>query len=440
MKKYEEYKNSGVDWFREIPKNWQLKRIDEVAKIVRGNTAFKKDELLDTGSYIALQYGKTYKVDEVNELFNFYVNDEFYKSNQIVRQGDTILISTSETIEDLGHTCFYNRTALGLLGGEQLMLRPNVNLVNPKFLYYFSKYYSNEIKKYATGLKVYRYNIDDLKNILVPVFSISEQQAIANYLDAKTSAIDKKVTLLEQKIETYKKLKRTLINQTITKGLRSLSEVEMKDSGISWIGQIPQHWEVKRLKDVVKIVNGYAFKSNDFSDDGLSVLRISDITKSDFSDLKKVPLFYKTLAKESKVLREDILMAMTGATIGKNSFFNGNDTLYLNQRVCSFRAINKNQLLPFYFSLFISSDFVQNLIKLIAGGSAQENISKSQLEVFEIVLPPKSEQEEIANYLDSKTATIDAIVGNITKQIETLKQLRKTLINDVVTGKIKVVN
>ena len=114
--------------------------------------------------------------------------------------------------------------------------------------------------------------------------------------------------------------------------------------------------------------------------------------------------------------------------------------MYLNQRVCSFRAINKNQLLPFYFSLFISSDFVQNLIKLIAGGSAQENISKSQLEVFEIVLPPKSEQEEIANYLDSKTATIDAIVGNITKQIETLKQLRKTLINDVVTGKIKVVN
>lgn len=366
-------------------------------------------------------------------------NEAPSRARRLIKKNDVIVSTVRTYLKAIAFIYFEPKDYVVSTGFA--VLQPKKNIF-PKYLGYYcqSEYFIDKVVSNSKGVSYPAINAGEIVQLPIINLPHSEQQAIANYLDAKTSAIDKKVTLLEQKIETYKKLKRTLINQTITKGLRSLSEVEMKDSGISWIGQIPQHWEVKRLKDVVKIVNGYAFKSNDFSDDGLSVLRISDITKSDFSDLKKVPLFYKTLAKESKVLREDILMAMTGATIGKNSFFNGNDTLYLNQRVCSFRAINKNQLLPFYFSLFISSDFVQNLIKLIAGGSAQENISKSQLEVFEIVLPPKSEQEEIANYLDSKTATIDAIVGNITKQIETLKQLRKTLINDVVTGKIKVVN
>lgn len=422
MKKYEEYKNSGVDWFREIPKNWQLKRIDEVAKIVRGNTAFKKDELLDTGSYIALQYGKTYKVDEVNELFNFYVNDEFYKSNQIVRQGDTILISTSETIEDLGHTCFYNRTDLGLLGGEQLMLRPNVNLVNPKFLYYFSKYYSNEIKKYATGLKVYRYNIDDLKNILVPVFSISEQQAIANYLDAKTQAIDKKVSLLEQKIETYKKLKRTLINQTITKGLRSLSEVEMKDSGVSYISKIPSNWKIERIKDLFKIGRGRVIGQLELVEDGKYPVYSSQTENNGCLG------YIDTYDFDGDLLTWTTDGANAGTVFRRSGKFNCTN-------VCGTLKPIRNNLDLNYMVYALQESAIHN--KRIDTNGAK--IMNNEMALIKVPLPPKSEQEEIAKYLDNKTATINAIVSNISKQIDTLKQLRKTLINDVVTGKIKVV-
>ena len=112
MIKYDSYKPSGIEWLGDIPSNWENHRIDWIGSIVRGNTGFKKDELLPYGEYVALQYGKTYKVDEVNEKFNFFVNSEFYKSSQVVQYGDLVIISTSETIEDLGHSCFYNRNGV----------------------------------------------------------------------------------------------------------------------------------------------------------------------------------------------------------------------------------------------------------------------------------------------------------------------------------------
>lgn len=421
MRRYEEYEDSGIDWIPTIPKNWKLRRVDEVARIVRGNTAFKKDELLEIGQYVALQYGKTYKVDEVNQSFNFYVNDEFYKSNQTVKQGDTILISTSETIEDLGHTCYYNRTDLGLLGGEQLMLRPNTNLISPKFLYYFSKYYSNEIKKYATGLKVFRYNIDDLKNIFIPVFSVSEQQAIANYLDAKTQVIDKKVTLLEQKIETYKKLKRTLINQTITKGLNK--NVPLKDSGISWIGQIPQHWEVKRFKDLYKCSMGNTILAEDLKENGK--IPVYSATEEDkfFGYVDNVRL---------KLNPGDLVIPARGNSIGFSKVVKQSATSTQTTIACKRYSITNSKFVNYFLQGFKKRIFIFD-------DTAIPQFTVEDANHIEVLFPPKSEQEEIANYLDHKTATIDAIVSNIGKQIETLKQLRKTLINDVVTGKIKVV-
>lgn len=99
-------KPSGIEWLGDIPANWEIVKLTAMCDIVRGNTSFRKDELLNIGKYVALQYGKTYKVNEVDENYEFYVNDEFYKVSQIVNNGDIIFISTSETIQDLGHSVF----------------------------------------------------------------------------------------------------------------------------------------------------------------------------------------------------------------------------------------------------------------------------------------------------------------------------------------------
>lgn len=168
-------KDSGIEWLGEIPEHWNTIKLSAVCGFVRGNSSFQKDELLSEGKYVALQYGKTYKVDEVDEKYQFYVKDEFYKDSQVVKYGDIIIISTSETVEDLGHSVFYNRLDIGLLGGEQILLRPKEEIVNGKYLCYSSKVFAKELRKYATGVKVYRFNIDDLKTIYISVPPFQEQ-------------------------------------------------------------------------------------------------------------------------------------------------------------------------------------------------------------------------------------------------------------------------
>jgi type I restriction enzyme S subunit len=209
-------KNSGIEWLGIIPEHWISYRIDWVTNIVRGNTGFKKDELLTSGEYVALQYGKTYKVDIVDDSFNFFVNSEFYKESQVVSKGDTILISTSETIEDLRHTCYYDKEQDGLLGGEQILLKPNQKFLFEKYLYYYAKRFCVELKQYAKGLKVFRFNTNDLKQIFIAIPSIEEQNRIADFLDSETIRIDNLISKMEKEIELLKEYKTALISEVVT--------------------------------------------------------------------------------------------------------------------------------------------------------------------------------------------------------------------------------
>lgn len=208
-------KDSGVEWLGDVPNDWNLSRLDALLKIVRGNSAFAKMDLLESGEYVALQYGKTYKVNEINESFYFYVNHEFFKNSQIAEFGDTVLISTSETLEDLGHSCFYARHDLGLIGGEQFLLKPK-NQTFGKYIYYATKAFSSYLQRYATGLKVFRFNLDDLKKIYIPDISLVEQQKIAEFLDKETARID--ISVLKQKslIEKLKEYRSSIISHAVT--------------------------------------------------------------------------------------------------------------------------------------------------------------------------------------------------------------------------------
>src|SRR5690554_6758005 len=212
----EKLKPSGVDWIGEIPEHWEVRKLVSLCRFVRGNSPFGKDELLNAGEYIALQYGKTYKVNEVNEEYSFYVNNEFYKNSQVVKYGDVILVSTSETIEDLGHTVYYRRNEIGLLGGEQIMLKPNQEQVDSHFLYFSAKAFSKELQKFATGIKVFRFNINDLKTIYNALPPISEQKEIANFIEINSNKITKAILLKEQEIEKLKEYKTVLIDNVVT--------------------------------------------------------------------------------------------------------------------------------------------------------------------------------------------------------------------------------
>lgn len=198
-----------------IPEGCKLEGIRKYATFTRGAASFTKDDLLNFGDYVALQYGKVYKVDIVNEDYNFYVNHEFYKESQVVNKGDILAVYTSETIGDLGHFAFYEKEEEGLLGGEQILIKL-VEDINPKYLFYALKSCSIELKRSATGIKVYRFKINDLKAIKIPVPSLKIQEKIVEEIENVLRLITEKLKNSELKINGLEALKQSLISEVVT--------------------------------------------------------------------------------------------------------------------------------------------------------------------------------------------------------------------------------
>ena len=211
-----EMKDSGIEWIGLVPRHWNIEKLSSLCHFVRGNSTFAKEDLLSNGQYVALQYGKTYKIDEVDSSYNFFVNEEFYKESQSVNFGDTIVISTSETIEDLGHSAFYNRNDIGLLGGEQVLIKPNNDILDYYYSYYTTKVFTKTLRKYATGIKVFRFNLNYLKTIHVAVPPKEEQIEITSYIKCALAQVDKAIVLQQSQIDKLQEYKASLINSTVT--------------------------------------------------------------------------------------------------------------------------------------------------------------------------------------------------------------------------------
>ena len=206
---------------------------------------------------------------------------------------------------------------------------------------------------------------------------------------------------------------------------------EYKESKMSWIDKIPSTWDTIKAKHCFNLSGGYAFKSDDFTEEGIPLVRIGDITNGtiDFNNCKRLPLEYATMMKEFLVESGDILIALTGATIGKiGQVTKTNEKILLNQRVGKLSSDSSN-----YYKYILSSDLIKKQINLIADGSAQENISNEDIGNFEIFDIDNGLKQQIANYLDKKTAKIDATIAKNEELIELLEEKRVALINQVVT-------
>ena len=433
MRKYLEYKNSNELWYKEIPNNWNILRLKDITRNLTsgatpssGNATYYNDGTINWLNTGDLNDGII--INTVKKLNKDVFKD--YPNLKIQKKGTLVIAMYGATIGKLGLLDIDATT-------NQACCCLNLSKsFNSKYYFYLLLSNKQNIISLSVGGTQPNVSQSILAHIKLIAPPFSEQQAIANYLDAKTQAIDKKISLLEQKIETYKQLKRTLINQTITKGLRSLSEVEMKDSGISWIGQIPQHWEVKRFKDVVKkyTTGGTPSTSNRSYFEGDNVwISIGDIGDTKYISDSSIYLTDEAI-KDANIVKtpKGSLLYSFKLSIGKMAFTTKD--VYTNEAILSIFP-NKNIDLEYYYFMLPTYLELAATENIYGAKMLNQKLIANAL----VIHPPKSEQEEIAKYLDHKTTTIYAIVGNISKQIETLKQLRKTLINDVVTGKIKVV-
>ncbi|RSP56718.1 restriction endonuclease subunit S [Acinetobacter baumannii] len=439
LPRYESYKDSGVQWLGEIPSHWAIVRLDQGCEIVRGNTGFSKADLLEEGQYVALQYGKTYKVDEINNTFSSYVNEEFYKLSQIAMYGDTVLISTSETIEDLGHSCFYARQDIGLIGGEQFLLKVNQEEQLGKYLYYLSKAFSGYLRKYATGTKVYRFNTDHLKKIYIPQIPFNEQKVIADFLDKRLAQVDALIAKQETLLEKLAEQRVALISHAVTKGLNP--DVEMKESGISWFKQIPESWDVKQLKFVItKIQTGSTPPSavpEYYSNDDIVWYGPADFTDENYilnESVKKI----SALALEDKVVKPmpkgSIMMIGIGATLGKVAITNVDCTT--NQQINSLIPIEDVNAKYLMYQL----NSLRDIVKLLSSASTLGIINQEKTKCLKIIVPSLNDQNEIVEFLDKELNEISAVKKSVEQTINKLKEYRSTLITQVVTGKIDVRN
>ncbi len=210
---------------------------------------------------------------------------------------------------------------------------------------------------------------------------------------------------------------------------------EYKDSRVQWLSDIPSGWKASKLKRVCSVKGGYAFRSELFSNRGIPVIRIGDIQRDgsiDLSGCKYIPIVSPLVHKEYSVTNGQILMAMTGATIGKAGRYSNSEPALINQRVGKFELNNQNMLYSFLWYI-LQTDSYQNYIKLTAFGGAQPNISDVEMVDLHVTIPTKEEQESIASFLDYETAKIDTLIEKQQRLIKLLTEKRQAVISHAVT-------
>ena len=283
--------------------------------------------------------------------------------------------------------------------------------------------------------------IDTLLNYYIPFPSFSEQQKIAEFLDRKCGEIDELVALQEKMIEELKAYKQSVITEAVTKGLNP--NAPMKDSGIAWIGEIPEHWEVCRVKNLCNLISkgatpstidGEAYKGS------VRFIKCENIVDNKLIDNSQyyISSEINNVMKRSQLVENDVLFVIAGATIGKTAIvkkeFIPSNT---NQAVSFIRLIDYNKAKLLWYIL--QSKVIQTPLWINAVQSAQPNLSMEDLGNFTIIVPNTTEQQQIADYLDRKCAEIDELVAVKQQKIETLKEYKKSLIYEYVTGKKEVI-
>jgi type I restriction enzyme S subunit len=318
-------------------------------------------------------------------------------------------------------------------------------------VYYYAYYLQSKIiydffNLEQTGTTINNLSLNTLNNTFYLIPPLKEQTQIANYLDAKTAGIDKKISLLQQKIKHYKAYRKTLINETVTKGLDKT--VKLKNSGIDWIGRMPEHWEVRRLKSLGNISTSSVNKKIEEDEEIILLVNYTDVYGNKNKEIRNNPNYMKVSAKPNQIIQKnlkkgDVVFTPSSETvedIGVSSVVMED----LKRTLYSYHILR----LRFNYKVFdnfkkymFNNDYVQYYFSKSAKGTTRKILGLNDFNNLEIVLPITiQEQKQIADYLDAKTATIDLITKNIETQIGTLQELRKTLINEVVTGKMKVID
>ena len=412
FRRYPEYKESGVEWIGKFPKNWEVKRLKYVADLNMGQSPPSEE----------------YNSDQIGTPF-LQGNAEFGKHHPTPK----IYCPTAKKHASSGDILLSVRAPVGALnsadqeygiGRGLCAIRPRTNQLERHYAKYLLEVVRTELYVVATGSTYDAVTVDDVSNLTCVVPPLSEQTQIADFLDQKTEQIDELIRIKERRIELLQEQRTALINQAVTKGLDP--NVEMKPSGVEWIGEIPKHWEVKKIKHVTTFVSEKSMPETD-------AIKISPENVE--SKTGKVLDFYSSYDSIGvKFQVGDVLFNKIRVYLNKVVFAEY-DGYSLGEMIIirpSLQDISK-----YLFYLMLSNRFIE-YCNSISRGAKMPRTDVYDILNAQIPIPSYQEQTQIVNFLDCKTQQIDELMNAEQRKIELLKEYRQSLISEAVTGKIDV--
>jgi type I restriction enzyme S subunit len=434
-------KPSGIEWIGDIPAEWNVKRLGFLFTFGKG-LSITKEDLQDEG-IPCVNYG------EIHSKYGFEVDpaihhlrrvDEKYLRTDkkvLLKYGDFLFADTSEDLEGSGNFTYLNSNNKAFAGYHTIILRLREEIDHRYVAYLFdSIFFRTQIRDKVWGIKVYSITQPILKNAKMILPPLEEQQTIAAFLDTQCASIDGIIAEMEQQVEILKQYKTSLITETVTKGLDK--DAPMKDSGIEWIGKIPAHWEVGKIKYAASFIGSGTTpdsSNSEFYDGELNWIQSGDLYQTDLINATEKKITQKAV-KKIPVLRlykkKFLVIAMYGASIGNTAI--SNIDAYVNQACCCIIQNSENNMEYLYY--FIQSS--KNDLLLQSAGGGQPNISQIIIKNRYCLLPPLNEQKAIASFLNVQNDKIKNIIAEKRQSIETMKAYKKSLIYEYVTGKKRV--
>lgn len=409
--RYDKYKDSGIAWIGEIPEHWEVKRLKNVCSTNNASLSDKTSkefefDYVDIGS-VSFELG-------IHKTEKYTFQNAPSRARKIVRLGD-IIVSTVRT---------YLRAIDIINSGEKekyiystgfAILSPLKNILSEFMIYICrSEYFTNQVSIYSTGINYPSINDTALKMINIVTPTLSEQQTIAAYLDQKCGEIDELITLQEEMITKLQSYKQSVITEAVTKGLDK--NVPLKDSGIEWIGEIPKHWKITKVQYLAQLKSGYNLTTEEITDNGLYPVYGGNGIRG----------YYDKYFLEG----DYVLIGRQGALCGNINYSTNKSWATEHAVVC----YPKIKYVTRWFGELLR---VMNLNQYSLA-AAQPGLAVERIKLLPIPIIPLSEQQSIADYLDQRCSEIDELISIKQQKIEKLKEYKKSLIFECVTGKRKV--
>jgi type I restriction enzyme S subunit len=432
MEPYTEYKDSGVEWIGEIPEHWDVRRSKYVYQERNDRSINGSENLLSVSEY----YGIKPRL-EVMEEGEFVTRAKTLEGYKKCKPDDLVMNIMLAWKRGLGVTAYD-----GIVSPSYAVFKPMIEN-DARYLHYLLRTdkYITEFKCHSTGIIDSRLRLypDEFLRINIILPPLSDQKAIATFLDRETSRIDALVEKKQQFIELLEERRSALISHAVTKGLDP--DVPMKDSGIEWIGEIPEHWDVKRLKYVTDILFSNVDKKSHEDEQKVVSCNYTDVYKNEH--ITKDINFLEITANPNEITKfsikkGDVIVTKDSETaddIGVPAYVNEDfKSVLCGYHLAIIRAHNLYK--KYLFRVFQST--IGQYFEVCAKGVTRFGLGFGAFNSASIPIPPLQEQQAIANYLDRETSQIDTLIEKTKQSIEYLKEYRTALISSAVTGKIDV--